>query len=877
MKRSAATAAKGPITPRPRLLSLPLPKLVPPPSSLERKVVSTFRSPRASIALSGDSDVRARRGDCRAGFVPLSVNDIVAYEYVDGSRRWRWGLAAVAAIPAPRLVQLMLWRCDSQLFSSHGSTDSGADMPEGATHSENGSRAEKKRKREALRRLEQLSKQRALVHAELDAITKRLTAHELSYAVQRRRAEDDAAVAEHNLMEVRSRVHSIQLRDWREIRCYPNPPAIVRLVIEAVLTVLGERGCSHWAWQQMQSVMRSSDFVRLVEHFDPQKLSDEVKHLVRKKFIDDPRFTYEDAMKGSQALGYLHRWVVAQVDTAAAKDTLALYDDSHRKEKTVMVELRKQIDAFNHALQKYADEEDRLHAVLRDAASASPHRADAAASDCSPGGAHVSSGAREMGDGDIADKSRNMTPRASNEQSKRVSHPDESQRHVQNNVRGLWTCTGELVVTLRSSILCNFGVTENSVIHLTPEQLHAVEDALRGCNNGGWDNEKRVEEREQALQDALLDLRGQHGEALGCIGKLESRNHDLERELERREEELHRLNRMLYEKGGSRFTAKMEDCGAQGAQWQEGERADAMGLDGHVIGGPHRAFSGDGVYIIPSEGRESNINEVICPTTIRALEEKLARALRDNPTEAHVQLLEDDVCALQDELSYNKEELHRFRSILASLQQQEHSSVQVPGLAFSSKHFYTSSAVRVDQESAALLAALRGRVSELEAALQGVSTDSNAVERVDGNKNELQLERLRDELANERDMLLRSVDVLRSELSIQKTHAHAIEERFQSELNAHEKTQQLLRSSEEKLKSFLSYHTGASVVGSDAGTGTKDEQLWGMGRDCKTQLTHLHSIAKRLVWEAERQEDAARSTESVLVRVRQLVTDVAGM
>ncbi|EAN81819.1 dynein heavy chain, cytosolic, putative [Trypanosoma cruzi] len=759
---------------------------------------------RTSCKATSSSTLEFLHSDPR--HVRVCVNDLVAFEYIDENHQWQWGLATVAASPAPRHVQLLLWRHDAASLPDPQSAGSGLVSTE-----------ERER---VMARLEQLPQRRARVNEEMEAIHKAIATKQAAYVVSRRRIENAASAAERALVEACTRIHEVEARDWRETRCYRNPPEIVVLVMEAVLTVIGEK-CVSWA--QIQSVIRSPEFVRTVELFDPAKMSAATKEKIQSKYLSNPRFTYGDAMNGSQALGYLQQWVVAQMDAANATEELAEYDMQHLNDRFAIARMEEQIDAFRQTLREYADEEERLHAVLE--------------------GRSMQVNKEEDGDND-AQKSFGAEDRGT--------------------LRGtnvVWTLTEDTIVTLRSAILCNYDRPDSTIVRLTAGQVQELEDALKK-RESGWKDEQRADAARRALQNALEELRGEHGRKLKRLQELESSSHATQQELGERRRELEKLNQVITEGGLSLHTPWPSSTSTPSHATPRRLRPNALQLP---VFGPAADSA-----VLSRDGVEEEFAEKIAD-----LENRLKRALHENPTAAQVQLLEDDLWAVQEELRHTKEELDNFRTANAP-------------------NYYTSSALRMEKESTpeAQLAAAQRQIEELEAALE------EALEH--GRQPQGQPLKAQ-EKSNGRDgdgEMQGRIQRLNEELQRQRRDTEGIAERLNEELHAHKETRQKLADKECELKVLWDRQCEAdrekeSTRAALQETERELEKLRGHLREQKEELhaarpkeyrweseakaprgrrsLQLHEILGRLMDEAGRQSLEAKSTEMVLDEVRVLL------
>ncbi|KAF8758753.1 Dynein heavy chain [Rhizoctonia solani] len=97
----------------------------------------------------------------------------------------------------------------------------------------------------------------------------------------------DLADAEPAVIEAQSAVSNIKRQHLTEVRAMANPPAAVKMAMESVCTVLGNRIDS---WRTVQGIIRREDFI-----------------------ATQPTFNFETVNRASKACGPLVKWVIAQV------------------------------------------------------------------------------------------------------------------------------------------------------------------------------------------------------------------------------------------------------------------------------------------------------------------------------------------------------------------------------------------------------------------------------------------------------------------------------------------------------------------------------------------------------------------------------------
>jgi hypothetical protein len=442
-----------------------------PARTVQRRSDSSLVIPNASDT---NDDVLSKISN--VSHVRVSVNDLVAYEFVDDkTNAWRWGLGTVASIPAPRLVQLMLWE------------GSGGELPPDASPVSEAERAA------AVRRLEELQKQRQAAEEEMEDLNKTIAIEQAHYNEGRSAYEADAQRAVADAQEAQKVVKQLKESDWREIRSYVKPPAIVKLIMEATLITLGEKT---YDWNYILKVIRQRDFMKRLTDFDPLSISPTARRLLRKEYLSNSRFTHEDAMEGSRALGALQRWVSAQLATHEVTVDMADFDKTRARDKKKIGKMEDKLRERRQEVEAYKDEESKLKAKLGDP----PMHFDYDKKDttAAPAAAAPSETPSAVVKGGSKAKGRAGAP------------PLHEDVHGGANT---WTFTEVSKVVLLSSILVNYDKPESTVVTLTPEQLQQLKEAL-SARAAPFAEMQRADNKIKDLEDDLQDLRGDLAEAL---------------------------------------------------------------------------------------------------------------------------------------------------------------------------------------------------------------------------------------------------------------------------------------------------------------------------------------------------------------------------
>lgn len=141
--------------------------------------------------------------------------------------------------------------------------------------------------------------------------------------------EEDVACQLANVLPqldaAREAVGSIRKENLEELRAMPKPPELVRITLEAVVTMLDSlthRQSVQLSWGNIRVRMRSSDFIPSVISFDVENLTTNTRALLTKKVVDNPSFDVDKITYASCAAGPLAEWILAVISFASAKDSV---------------------------------------------------------------------------------------------------------------------------------------------------------------------------------------------------------------------------------------------------------------------------------------------------------------------------------------------------------------------------------------------------------------------------------------------------------------------------------------------------------------------------------------------------------------------------
>jgi len=122
---------------------------------------------------------------------------------------------------------------------------------------------------------------------------------------------NDLAAAEPAVLEAQKSVQNIKRQHLTEVRSMGNPPMGVKLALEAVCTLLGNKVAD---WKQIVAVVRRDDFIANIVNFKNEKqMTGALRKKMMQEYLSKEEFTFEKVHRASKACGPLVQWVSAQV------------------------------------------------------------------------------------------------------------------------------------------------------------------------------------------------------------------------------------------------------------------------------------------------------------------------------------------------------------------------------------------------------------------------------------------------------------------------------------------------------------------------------------------------------------------------------------
>ena len=150
------------------------------------------------------------------------------------------------------------------------------------------------------------------------SIQENLDKQEEEVARRKKIVNADLEKAEPAVLSAQESVSNIKRQHLTEVRTMGNPPAGVKLALEAVCTLLGHKVDN---WRTIQGIIRRDDFIASIVGYDNEKQMTRIhRSRMQNDFLSKEDFTYEKVNRASKACGPLVQWVEAQVNYSAILD-----------------------------------------------------------------------------------------------------------------------------------------------------------------------------------------------------------------------------------------------------------------------------------------------------------------------------------------------------------------------------------------------------------------------------------------------------------------------------------------------------------------------------------------------------------------------------
>ena len=178
--------------------------------------------------------------------------------------------------------------------------------------------------------------------------------------VRREQVEVELSEAEPALISAKHSVQNIRKAQLDEVRALGRPPNAVRLTMEMVSIMIGEKSTD---WTDIRKVIRRDDFIATVVNFDPLTLTQKQVKAVQDDYLSMAELDYTSVDRASKACGPLYQWAESQVKYATIlRKVKPLRDEvSTLIEQSNQLEVRQkeaicQVGDLESSIQQYKNE-----------------------------------------------------------------------------------------------------------------------------------------------------------------------------------------------------------------------------------------------------------------------------------------------------------------------------------------------------------------------------------------------------------------------------------------------------------------------------------------------------------------------------------------
>ena len=140
-------------------------------------------------------------------------------------------------------------------------------------------------------------------------IRARLEVQQKKCAEKKIEVEEDLSKVEPAVQDAKNAVKGIKKNNLQELKALNNPPGGVKLALESVLLLLGEKADD---WKQIRQIIVKDHFIPSIVNFDSEAITDKARKIFKDKYLSNPDYNYEKINKASKACGPLVKWASAQ-------------------------------------------------------------------------------------------------------------------------------------------------------------------------------------------------------------------------------------------------------------------------------------------------------------------------------------------------------------------------------------------------------------------------------------------------------------------------------------------------------------------------------------------------------------------------------------
>lgn len=128
-------------------------------------------------------------------------------------------------------------------------------------------------------------------------------------AVKALSVKSDLAQVEPAVIEAQQAVKGIKKQNLVEVKSLPNPPPAVKLAVEGISTLLGEKDLD---WKSLRAIIMRENFISTILNFNTEDISDDIRTKMA-KYTSNPDYNFEKINRASVACGPMVKWTIAQI------------------------------------------------------------------------------------------------------------------------------------------------------------------------------------------------------------------------------------------------------------------------------------------------------------------------------------------------------------------------------------------------------------------------------------------------------------------------------------------------------------------------------------------------------------------------------------
>ncbi|XP_061071720.1 cytoplasmic dynein 1 heavy chain 1 isoform X1 [Conger conger] len=212
-------------------------------------------------------------------------------------------------------------------------------------------------------------KLKKMVKDQQEAEKKKVVSQEIQEAVYKQQevikdkqlsVKQDLDQVEPAVIEAQNAVKSIKKQHLVEVRSMANPPGAVKLALESICLLLGE---STTDWKQIRSIIMRENFIPTIVNFSADEISDSIREKMKKNYMSNPSYNYEQVNRASLACGPMVKWAIAQLNYAdmlkrvePLRNELQKLEDDATDNKSKAEEVEQMIRDLESSIARYKEE-----------------------------------------------------------------------------------------------------------------------------------------------------------------------------------------------------------------------------------------------------------------------------------------------------------------------------------------------------------------------------------------------------------------------------------------------------------------------------------------------------------------------------------------